>query len=59
MVSFEDVEQILEEWFCDYAATDGVKGIAKLYAKIQCECEKNLDFQLDNKINEVLDNKEG
>lgn len=55
MLSFEDVEQILEEWFTDYATTNGIKGITKLYAKIQCECERNLDFQLDVKINEALD----
>lgn len=58
MVSFDDVEQIIEEWFSDYASSDGLKGITKLYSKIQCECEKNLDFQFDNKINELLDTKE-
>lgn len=59
MVGFEEIEQIVEEWFSDYALSNGLKGITKLYAKIQCECEKNLDFQLDEIINGALDNKEG
>ncbi len=49
MTSFEDIEQIIEEWFSDYACNQGIKGVAKLYAKIQYECERNLDFQLNDK----------
>ena len=55
MVSLEDIEQIIEEWFDDYAHNQGIKGLTKLYAKIQCECERNLDFQLDEAINKALD----
>lgn len=44
MASYEDIEQLIEEWFTDYYSDYKMKGIIKLYSKIQIECEKNIDY---------------
>ena len=51
MVSFEDIESILEEWFCDYADKGNV-AVAKLYTLIDKLNEKNLTYFLENKDGE-------
>lgn len=51
MVSFEDIESILEEWFCDYADNGNV-AVAKLYTLIDKLNEKNLTYFLENKDGE-------
>lgn len=51
MVLFEDIESILEEWFCDYAV-NGKVAVAKLYALIDRLNDKNLEYHLENKDGE-------
>lgn len=43
MVSFEDMESCIQEWFSDHHH-EGVCGIAKVYATIMMEAEKQLEF---------------
>lgn len=53
MVSFDDIESIIEEWFDDYSNERGIGGLAKLYAKVQYESDKNFDNQLQIQINKI------
>jgi hypothetical protein len=51
IVSYEDIESILDEWFADYSI-NGKINVAKLYARIESVCEKNLRYFLDNEVND-------
>lgn len=46
MTSFEDIEEIIDEWFSDYAI-EGNVSVAKLYTHIDNLNEKNLKYYLD------------
>ena len=46
MTSFEDIESIIEEWFCDYS-TYGNVAVAKLYSLIEKSNESNLKYYLE------------
>lgn len=43
MVRFEEMEQIIQEWFADHS-TEGVEGIAKVYATILKEADRQLAY---------------
>lgn len=43
MISFEDMESCIQEWFSDHYC-EGVSGIAKTFATIIKEAEKQLDY---------------
>ena len=43
MVEFDEMKSCIQEWFADYSH-EGVAGIAKVYATIVCESEKQLDY---------------
>lgn len=49
MSSFEDIENIIEEWFSDYKNQYGNVGVSKLYAKILLQSEKELQYHLRGK----------
>lgn len=51
MTSYEDIEEIIEEWFSDYAR-DGNVSVAKLYAYIDKLIEKNLRYYLNENRSE-------
>ena len=46
IVTYEEIESIIDEWFTDYAIKGKVE-IAKLYASIMNCCEKNLHLFLE------------
>lgn len=43
MVSFEDMKSCIQEWYSDHFH-DGVCGIAKVYATITGEAERQLEY---------------
>lgn len=45
MVSYEDIESIIEEWFSDYSICGNVE-IARLYAHIRMCAENQLEYHM-------------
>ncbi len=46
MTSFEDIESIIAEWFCDYS-TSGNVAVSKLYSLIEKCNDINLKYHLE------------
>lgn len=44
MISFEDMESCIQEWFSERHCYEGVSGIAKTFATITKEAEKQLNY---------------
>ena len=44
----EELENCIENWFCDAECDSGMFGVAELYAFIYHECKRNLRYWSDN-----------